>query len=120
VIEKHITYDRNAVGPDHAASADAKQFATYVSHLRQADMMCGRRGKRVLAIERDVRTVSRQSLVLTRDVQPGECIGESDIVFQRPGTGIPAAQFSRLVGRRVSKSIRAGTLLQWDMLADVA
>ncbi len=120
VIEKHLTYDRAAAGPDHSASADPQQFADYVKHIRQAEQLCGHRGKRVLPIERDVRTVSRQSLVLVRDIHSGEAIGAADIVFQRPGTGIPAAQFAKLVGKRVSKALRAGTLLQWDMLADAA
>jgi len=120
VIEKHLTYNRTAAGPDHATSADGEQFAAYVRSIREAERLCGNRGKRVLAIERDVRTVSRQSVVLTRDVSTGEAIGAADLVLQRPGTGIPAAALGRLVGKRVSRAIRAGTLLQWDMLADVA
>lgn len=120
VVEKHLTYDRNAAGPDHAASADPVQFAAYVRAIRQAEEMCGRQEKRVLPIERDVRLVSRQSLVLVRDVDAGGEIAEGDIIFQRPGTGIPAAQFATLVGKRVRNTLRAGTLLQWDMLTDVA
>jgi len=120
VIEKHLTYDRAAPGPDHAVSADPSQFADYIQSIRHAEKLCGRSGKRVLSIERDVRTVSRQSLVLVRDIQPGEPIGEGDIVIQRPGLGIPAAQLGRLIGKRVRKTIRAGTMLQWEMLADAA
>lgn len=120
IVEKHLTYDRAAAGPDHAASADPAQFADYVEQIRLADRMGGGGGKRVLPIERDVRTVSRQSVVLAREVRQGERIGERDVVFQRPGTGIPAAQLASLVGKRVRQTLRAGTLLQWDMLADVA
>src|SRR3954469_10208472 len=39
IVEKHITYDRSAAGPDHAASADPQQFAEYVRHVRLADAM---------------------------------------------------------------------------------
>lgn len=120
VIEKHLTYDRGAAGPDHAASADPQQFAEYVRTIRLSERLAGRRGKRVLPVERDVRTVSRQSLVLCRDLGEGERIGETDVTIQRPGTGIPAAQITVLVGKRVRQPLRAGTLLQWDMLADVA
>ena len=120
IVEKHLTYDRHAPGPDHSASADPAQFADYVEQIRLADRMGGGGGKRVLPIERDVRAVSRQSVVLARDLAAGERIVERDVVFQRPGTGIPAAQLATLVGKRVRRTLRAGTLLQWDMLADVA
>jgi N-acetylneuraminate synthase/N,N'-diacetyllegionaminate synthase len=120
VIEKHLTYDRTAEGPDHAASADPDQFSQYVSMVRQSDLLRGRPGKHILDIERDVRTVSRQSLVVGRDLHPGHVLHEDDLLVQRPGTGIPAGQLPAALGKKVTRSLRAGTLLQWDMLSDAA
>ncbi|HYE16921.1 MAG TPA: N-acetylneuraminate synthase family protein [Tepidisphaeraceae bacterium] len=117
VIEKHLTYDRAASGPDHSASADPAQLVDYVRAVRRADVLRGQGGKRVLPIEQDVRKVSRQSLVLTRDLAPGELISESDLTPQRPGTGIPAADVQKVTGRSVAMALRAGTLLDWEMLA---
>src|SRR5205823_4021277 len=88
LVEKHLTYDCAASGPDHAASADPDQFDQYVRQIRIAEQIRGRGGKRVLPVEQDVRNVSRQSLVLTRDIEPGEVISESDLTVQRPGSGI--------------------------------
>jgi N-acetylneuraminate synthase/N,N'-diacetyllegionaminate synthase len=120
IVEKHLTYDRTAPGPDHAASADPKQFAEYVRAIRLAETMRGRGGKCVLPIEQDVRNVSRQSLVLRHDVSAGDPIEESDLIVQRPGTGISAADFAAAIGRRARTPLKAGTLLQWDMLTDAA
>jgi N-acetylneuraminate synthase/N,N'-diacetyllegionaminate synthase len=120
VLERHLTYDKRANGPDHAASSDPREFAEYVRLVRLAEQMRGTRGKRVLAIEHDVRSVSRQSLVLRRDVSAGETIARSDLTVQRPGTGISAADITRAIGRRANSTIRSGTLLQWDMLHDAA
>jgi N,N'-diacetyllegionaminate synthase len=116
IVEKHLTYDRSATGPDHAASADPQQFAHYVAMVRSADAMRGTSGKRVLDIERDVRKVSRQSLVLSRPLGAGELVSEADVTVQRPGTGIPAADITTAVGKRAARPLPAGTLLQWDML----
>jgi sialic acid synthase SpsE len=116
IVEKHLTYDRDAAGPDHAASADREQLEEYVRQVRVADLMRGRPGKHVLAIEQDVRRVSRQSLVLRRDLRAGETIRETDLTIQRPGTGIPAAELTDAVGRRAREPLKAGTLLRWDML----
>jgi sialic acid synthase SpsE len=117
IIEKHLTYDRNAPGPDHAASADPEQFSRYVQAIRQAERLCGPAGKRVLPIEEDVRRVSRQSLVLCRDVPANQPLKESDLMTQRPGTGIPAAMLPQVVGRALGQARPNGTMLQWDMLA---
>jgi N,N'-diacetyllegionaminate synthase len=120
IVEKHLTYDRNAAGPDHAASADPTDFAEYVRLIRLTEKLKGRGGKCVLPIEQDVRTVSRQSLVLRRDLHSGDSIAQEDLIVQRPGTGISAAEFAAALGRRVIRPLKAGTMLQWDMLTDAA
>jgi sialic acid synthase SpsE len=120
VIEKHLTHDRNAAGPDHAASADPEQFCEYVRQIRLAQTMRGAPGKHVLPIENDVRVVSRQSLVLARDVEQGKQIEMSDLTVQRPGTGISPAQVTTTIGRVARKPLPKGTLLQWEMLSDAA
>ena len=120
IVEKHLTYDRSAKGPDHAASADAQQFTRYVKQIREAERLRGTPGKRVLEIEQDVRRVSRQSLVVCRDMHTGEVLREEDLTVQRPGTGMPAAMISQAIGRRVTRPLRAGALLQPDMISGAA
>lgn len=41
VIEKHLTLDRNAPGPDHKASLEPKEFAEMVSRIREAELALG-------------------------------------------------------------------------------
>lgn len=120
IVEKHLTLDCSGKGPDHAASADPPHFERYVKQIREADRMRGTPGKSVLNIEGDVRCVSRQSLVLRRDVRAGEILREDDLTAQRPGTGIPAAEIDRVVGRRVMRAMNAGSLLQFEMLLQAA
>lgn len=116
IIERHLTYDKAAKGPDHAASSDPREFERYIKLVREAQILRGRQGKRVLEIEQDVRKVSRQSLVARRSLKAGETIRPEDLTVQRPGTGLPAAMIAKAIGRRVTKPVTAGSLLQWDML----
>ncbi len=120
IIEKHFTYDRNAKGPDHSASADPEQFAKYVKTIRRAELLLGSPGKRVLDVEQDVRRVSRQSLVLVRDLRHGEVLTPGDLTVQRPGTGIPAAEMTRAIGRRTVRAVPRGEMLSWEMLGEAA
>ncbi|MBV8781825.1 MAG: N-acetylneuraminate synthase family protein [Phycisphaerae bacterium] len=120
VIEKHLTYDCSATGPDHTASADPAAFARYVRAIRRAEQWMGSGPKRVLPAETDVRSISRQSLVLARAVHAGERIRAEFLLTQRPASGISAADLDDVVGRFTNCDLPAGTMLQWDMIASVA
>jgi N,N'-diacetyllegionaminate synthase len=120
VIEKHLTWNRFADGPDHAASADPDQFRIYVESLRRAEIMRGRGSREVLPIEQDVRRLSRQSLVLGRSVRAGETIAADSLIVQRPGTGILASEIDVVTGRVAARDLEVGTILAWDMLDHAA
>lgn len=117
IVEKHITYDTTAPGPDHSASFDPKQFGEYVKLIRVAERMRGDGGpRRVLPCEADVRNVSRQSLVATRAIAAGSEIAAGSLTSQRPGTGISAERINDVVGRRAARTIEAGEMLSADMI----
>lgn len=111
VIEKHLTHDRHAPGPDHAASADPGQFAEYARLIRQAQVILGPARKVVQPVEADVRLVSRQSVCLTRDLPAGHTLGKEDLTVMRPGTGIPACELKNLIGQTLKHHAYARTLL---------
>jgi N-acetylneuraminate synthase/N,N'-diacetyllegionaminate synthase len=120
ILEKHLTYDREAEGPDHAASLDPQGFAEYVRMARLAEKMRGSGGKQVLEIEKDVRKVSRQSIVARRDLPKGHRLEAHDLTVQRPGTGIPASAWPAILGRKTRGAVRAGAMLSWKSLSDAA
>jgi len=117
VVEKHLTHDRSADGPDHAASLDPEQIKTYVANVREAQAALGVRAKRVTEIERDVRRVSRQSVCVVRDLEVGHVLAAGDLTVKRPGTGVPAADLGLLVGRRLARGVSANDLLMPGDLA---
>jgi sialic acid synthase SpsE/CMP-N-acetylneuraminic acid synthetase len=111
VIEKHLTYDRVASGPDHAASFDEGQFGEYVRLIRLAEEAVGSGGKRVLGCERDVRTVSRQSVCVVRGLSAGHVLRREDVTVKRPGTGIAAARLGEVVGKALRRSVAGNQIL---------
>ncbi|MFG0305939.1 MAG: N-acetylneuraminate synthase family protein [Phycisphaerales bacterium JB040] len=116
LLERHLTYDRSAAGPDHAASLEARDFARYAHLAREARTGINetrfKPDKRVLACERDVRRVSRQSVVAARDLAPGEVLGEADLTCKRPGEGIAPHRLPELIGRMVTRAVGADTALK--------
>jgi len=126
IIEKHVTLDRSLPGPDHAASITPDELATAVERLRVLRSRCGvvpsvaevcarfewnleDIRKDVLPCERDVRCVSRQSIVLTRDVRAGEVFTREMVTFKRPGTGIEPFRLHEALGRVFVEDVEADT-----------
>jgi sialic acid synthase SpsE len=138
ILEKHFTDDRGRQGPDHRASLDAKGFASYCEYVESGAAMESLDGgvlspliramrtsegmhgvvaeKRVLAIEQDVRKVSRQSVTTTRDLLAGERVELVDLSIKRPGTGIPPWRLEDVVGRVLRRKVdRDRTLMAEDL-----
>lgn len=107
VLEKHLTYDRGAQGPDHAASLEPFGLAGYVAAAKSA--VCPPHAstgtKKVLDCEHDVREVSRQSLVSTRALRAGDVLTREMLTIKRPGTGVPPFLMGEIVGRRVVRDV---------------
>lgn len=136
ILEKHLTYNTAARGPDHAASLDPTMFAEYVRRARAAAVLndaercvaldasrsprgVGKAEKIVLDIERDVRAVSRQSVTVTREIPAGHRLRREDLTIKRPGTGISACRFNEMIGRVARATIEADTPLSEDVLEQV-
>ena len=105
LLERHVTYDRNAPGPDHAASLEPAAFAEYARAARCIDRKAAVGSKRVLDCERDVRTVSRQSVVSIGPIAPGTTIIREHLTIKRPGTGILAYRLDEVIGRVAAREI---------------
>jgi len=118
VFEKHFTDDMRRTGPDHCASLEPTQLKAYIERTKNEDpvskselgeelwdAMWGDVHKRVLDCERDVREVSRQSVVSTRNIAPGETITREMLTIKRPGTGILAYRLNEVVGSVVKRTI---------------
>lgn len=128
ILEKHLTYSRAAIGPDHAASLEPAGFAEYVRLSRTAprpaclapgvedlgdadpallatDSAYGPEEKRVLDCEMDVRTVSRQSIMAVRRLGKGETVRAADLTMKRPGTGLLGSDWDDVVGMKAARDI---------------
>jgi N-acetylneuraminate synthase/N,N'-diacetyllegionaminate synthase len=115
IIEKHFTLDKKLPGPDHPASLEPDELMTFVRGIRAIEEALGHGRKEPVHSERETALVARKSLVASLPLSVGECIEPSMILIRRPGDGIPPAQLSLLIGRKLRLPVRAGQTLQWDM-----
>ncbi len=116
ILEKHFTISRDLPGPDHRASLEPHELAAMVRSIRDIEAALGDGCKRPALEERNIAAIARRSLVATSYIHAGTALTEDMIAILRPGTGLPPAMRSQLLGRRVRHDIEAGTLLSLNML----
>lgn len=118
VIEKHFTLDRDAEGPDHAASLTVAELTAMVDAIGTVERAMGDGIKRPRDSELPVRDVARRSLFTARLVAAGSALTADDLVALRPAKGgIAPAEWDRIAGSRAVAAIPAGTQLTPAMIA---
>lgn len=114
MIEVHVTLSRYMFGPDIAASLTLEELRTLIEGIRWIEKA------RENPIEKDTEAVGleamrrlfNKSVVARHDLAKGTVLRLSDLTVKKPGTGIPAARLTDLVGRRLITDIPADTALQ--------
>lgn len=104
IIEKHLTLDRNAEGPDHAASLEPADFTRMVSAIRNIEGAIGDGIKTPKDSEVRNIPVARKSVVAARPLRQGDVIGPDDITAKRPGSGRSPIEYWSLIGTAATRS----------------
>ncbi|MCK6455761.1 MAG: N-acetylneuraminate synthase family protein [Phycisphaerae bacterium] len=117
VLEKHLTLDRTAVGPDHFFSLEPRDLADYVAIARQAAAALGTGRIALCEGQREVRRVARGRLIAARPIRPDVPLTPDDLVVRRAEDGIDVAEYAAVIGRRTRMPVRPETPLTWAMLA---
>lgn len=116
VLEKHLTLDRTASGPDHFFSLQPAEFTAYVARARQAEELLGPAGIDYGPEEEEVRRLSRGRVVAARHITTGQRLTAESLVIQRPGDGIGPLEWHAVLGKIATTDIPAETPLTWSML----
>ena len=113
IIEKHFTLDKNADGWDHHMSADPQELAGIVKGAKRISEALG--NKRILRTESIDRVFEfRRSIVAKYEMKVEHTLELEDFNFKRPGTGIPPDMVSKLVGKKLTKSLRYDQIIDWS------
>jgi N,N'-diacetyllegionaminate synthase len=117
VMEKHFTLSQELPGPDHRASLEPQDLVKLVKGIRKVESALGDGIKQPAAEELNTAAVARRSLVAATFIPAGAVLTADLLDILRPGTGLPPAMRSQVLGRHVRHDIEAGTILRLDMLA---
>lgn len=116
ILERHYTDTRYRKGPDVINSMDPPELALLIDRSKEIWIAANNPKQRTEA-EEPVYDFARASVVADCDLPEGHLISEADVWVRRPGNGeIPAYDFDKVLGKRLTRPIRRNTQLKWSDL----
>ena len=112
LIEKHVTLDKAKRGPDADVSISFEELSTLVREIDILSKTLGTK-KEVYLKEIPIRKWAFRSIVSITDIKKNTKITQSMIWSKRPGTGIPAKEMFKIIGKRAKRDILANKLIKW-------
>lgn len=112
-LEVHVTMSRKMFGPDVTSSVTDDELAQLVEGIRFVERAHAHPLDKDDVAEGlgDLRRTFTKSLVARRDLTAGDVLHDDDLTAKKPGTGLPAAELPRVVGRRLARDVTAGSRL---------
>lgn len=115
VIEKHFTLNRADGGVDSAFSMEPTEFTALVAEANRAWQALG--GISYGPLESEKKSmIFRRSLYVVKDVEEGEALTLKNVRAIRPGFGLPPKNLELVLGKKINRSLKAGTPLVWEFI----
>lgn len=115
IIEKHLTLSRKDGGIDSAFSMEPAEMEKMVDETKKARLALGKVAFGPTESEYDSMTV-RRSIYISENMKKGDLLTTKNTRIVRPNLGLSPSLYTNILGRRISKTIKKGTPLSWDLI----
>jgi N-acetylneuraminate synthase len=117
VIEKHFTLSRSDGGVDAEFSMEPDEMRLLIVEAKRAWQAMGKVSYGLTEKERNSLKY-RRSLYVVEDMEEGDTLTKKNLRAIRPGLGLPPKYYDILLGKSVRRSVKRGTPVSWDLVAD--
>ncbi len=117
IIEKHFILEKGLPSADAAFSMDPASFKEMVDRIREAERALGEPALNFATKESQSGKRFARSLYAVKDIEEGEALTKDNVRSIRPGFGLPPKELPRVLGKKASHFIEAGTALRSSMFA---
>jgi len=119
VIEKHYSLDRTQEGADHFVSVSPTELVQMVREIRNLEKMLGKKEKRLLKAEKDLREEKRRKIVPTKNLRKGTKLKRAFLVCKqlRSTEGIDCKFLDDVIGKKLLKSLKRDEPLEWKYIS---
>ena len=118
VFEKHLTFSRKMYGSDAPYAREPEEFKKYILELRDTykALNCKVDKNRAAKELAPIKKVFEKSCVAAHDLEQGKKLNLNDLAFKKPGSGISAADYKKLVGKTLKCSVKKNHIFLWKEL----
>lgn len=115
LIEKHVTLDRSAGGPDDSFSLEEPELKQLCRDSKVAWQAKGKVNYERKDGEKG-NVVFRRSLYAIKDIAEGEAFTKENVRSIRPGYGLAPKHFARVLSSKAASAIESGTAIIDELL----
>ena len=106
VIEKHFTFNTEAIGPDHKSSIGPKELKKLINSIRIVEKSLGNSIKKPTKSEiKNINSI-RKSIVAKNNICKGDIFDENNLTVKRPGTGKSPMMWLKIMGKKANKNYK--------------
>lgn len=120
IIEIHFTDCKEGrTFRDHELSMDPADMKSFVTHAKGIHAALGTSSKALQPSEQEIRSAIRKGIAAARDIPAGTVLSDMDLTYARPATEFPSSAYATLIGKSVTRNLKAGEPIPRDAVAGV-
>ena len=118
IVEKHVTLNKKAIGPDHRFSMEPGEFSLMVKSIRQAEAAVNSGVSFNVNVGREEQNKNQftRSVYVVKNLKKGDVLTRENIRVIRPGGGLHPREFEYVLGMKINSSVSRGTPMNWDLV----
>lgn len=116
VIEKHFTLSNKMYGSDAMNSTEPEEFKRLVDEIRQIEIALNSKVDKDAKVKSfgNMKMTFEKSVVSSDSINQLDTIEFKDLAFKKPGDGIPAREYKKLLGKKLNRSVQKDYKFKWE------
>lgn len=112
VIERHITFDRNAEGLDHSTSSTPAEFERMCLFAKNIDLLMSGNAPRV-SNQGEILNLQNlgRSFFAIEALEAGQVLTLNSLVYRSPNTGAGRSEIDKYLGKKLVRSMAKGSVV---------
>ena len=116
ILEFHAVFDRDMFGPDSKSSLTISEIKNLVEATKAISIAIQNPiDKNDTSTFTELKQIFEKSLAVNKDLKKGDVISIEDLESKKPkGYGINAADFDKIIGKKVNKNIQKWSFINFE------
>ena len=116
IIEKHFTLSKEMYGSDAKNSTEPQDFKRLVDEVRQIELALSNTIDKDEKVKNlgDMKVIFEKSIVASCEIKSNEALKLSMLAFKKPGDGIPAGDYKKILGKKVKRQTGKNHKFTWE------